>query len=320
MRILPARRSWRRSPPIATRSAAQCPSGGNRFARALRSRAGQSAHYACPRGGARVRTEEMLKVRARQRALEFPRLSSGSTRQAIREDAAAEAGLRVRQPPADGAWMRGLPRRHRPTAGIEIRLATAEDDIATSAPSPRWPSHTPGRRPRQPDSRRRRQQALARPAESVGFERDRRRAGTTALAFPWRRSSAGDRAHQPLGDVTEVVGVATLPSFRRRLPRAAATVYLVADAQARGTPTIFLSAGSDRSKPLPLARIQADRDGLCRRADVTSKPRTADSRESLRLRCRPNRRFTRPGRKSGDLWRAGALDCLRAGFVVDATH
>ena len=51
--------------------------------------------------------------------------------------------------------------------------------------------------------------------------------------------------HQPVDDVTEVVGVATLPVVRRRGIGAALTAALVQDAMERGVTTIFLSAGSD---------------------------------------------------------------------------
>ncbi len=52
-------------------------------------------------------------------------------------------------------------------------------------------------------------------------------------------------AHQPVADVTEVVGVATLPAARRRGLGAAVTAALVADASTAGLDTIFLSAASD---------------------------------------------------------------------------
>jgi ribosomal protein S18 acetylase RimI-like enzyme len=51
--------------------------------------------------------------------------------------------------------------------------------------------------------------------------------------------------HQPVGDTTEIVGVATLPVARRRGIAGALTAALVRDAQSRGLTTIFLSAGSD---------------------------------------------------------------------------
>jgi len=52
-------------------------------------------------------------------------------------------------------------------------------------------------------------------------------------------------SHQPVGDVTEIVGVATLPDHRRRGLGAAVTDTLVADALRRGVQVVFLSAGSD---------------------------------------------------------------------------
>jgi GNAT superfamily N-acetyltransferase len=55
----------------------------------------------------------------------------------------------------------------------------------------------------------------------------------------------GGGSHSPRGDVTEVTGVAVLPSARRRGVAAAVTAALVADAQDRGVSTIFCSADSE---------------------------------------------------------------------------
>lgn len=52
-------------------------------------------------------------------------------------------------------------------------------------------------------------------------------------------------AHNPVDDVTEIVGVATLPSHRRRGLAAAVTDTLVADAMRRDVDVIFLTADSD---------------------------------------------------------------------------
>ena len=56
----------------------------------------------------------------------------------------------------------------------------------------------------------------------------------------------------PVGDVTEIVGVATLPSARRRGIAAALTRILVDAARAAGVRTVFLTASSE-----PVARIYA---------------------------------------------------------------
>jgi predicted GNAT family acetyltransferase len=52
-------------------------------------------------------------------------------------------------------------------------------------------------------------------------------------------------AHQPVNDTSEIVGVATLPSARRRGLGAAITNMLVADALRHGVELVMLSAGSD---------------------------------------------------------------------------
>lgn len=51
--------------------------------------------------------------------------------------------------------------------------------------------------------------------------------------------------HNPVGDVTEIVGVGTIPSARRRGLGAAVTATLVADAIRRGVEVIFLSADDE---------------------------------------------------------------------------
>lgn len=51
--------------------------------------------------------------------------------------------------------------------------------------------------------------------------------------------------HNPVGDVTEIVGVGTIPSARQRGLGAAVTDTLVADAIRRGIEVIFLSADDD---------------------------------------------------------------------------
>ncbi|MFG2562947.1 GNAT family N-acetyltransferase [Streptomyces sp. NPDC048496] len=58
--------------------------------------------------------------------------------------------------------------------------------------------------------------------------------------------------HQPVGSVSEIVGVGTLPTARRRGLAQAVTAVLVAHARSRGVKTIFLSAGDD-----DVARIYA---------------------------------------------------------------
>jgi ribosomal protein S18 acetylase RimI-like enzyme len=75
---------------------------------------------------------------------------------------------------------------------------------------------------------------------------DRIREGLTATAAAVEDGivlCAG--AHQPVGLTSEIVGVGTLPSARRRGLAGAVTQALVDDARARGVATVFLSASDD---------------------------------------------------------------------------
>jgi predicted GNAT family acetyltransferase len=75
-------------------------------------------------------------------------------------------------------------------------------------------------------------------------ERLRRRLTVTAIA----EGVSGPIAvgsHNPVGDVTELVGVATLPTVRRQGLGSAVTGALVADALEGGAEVVFLSAGSE---------------------------------------------------------------------------
>ncbi len=78
------------------------------------------------------------------------------------------------------------------------------------------------------------------------FLRDRLRRRFTVMAVAeaeYGPAAAG--MHQPIGDVTEIVGVATLPAVRRQGLGGAVTGALVEDALEGGTGTVFLSAGSE---------------------------------------------------------------------------
>lgn len=59
------------------------------------------------------------------------------------------------------------------------------------------------------------------------------------------QAPVGGGTHQTRGEVSELTGIATLPSWRRRGVGAAVTRALVDDAVAGGSSTVFLSAGDD---------------------------------------------------------------------------
>ncbi len=71
-------------------------------------------------------------------------------------------------------------------------------------------------------------------------------AGRTALAAAFGDGTALCAGqHNPVGEVTEVAGVGTLPSARRRGLAQAVTAALVAHARAGGARTVFLSAADE---------------------------------------------------------------------------
>jgi predicted GNAT family acetyltransferase len=77
----------------------------------------------------------------------------------------------------------------------------------------------------------------------VEFERQRLLAGATVMAAAFENGlpvSVG--SHNPVGKVSEIVGVGTLPAFRRRGLAAAVVRLLIEDALRRGVRTIFLTA------------------------------------------------------------------------------
>ncbi len=82
--------------------------------------------------------------------------------------------------------------------------------------------------------------------------RQRAEAGltVTAVAVDGAAGVVAQGAMQPVGDTAEIVGVATLPSHRRRGLAAAVTRALVAEARRRGVELVVLSAQSE-----PVARI-----------------------------------------------------------------
>ncbi|MFE9553046.1 GNAT family N-acetyltransferase [Streptomyces sp. NPDC006703] len=75
---------------------------------------------------------------------------------------------------------------------------------------------------------------------------DRIRAGRSGVAAAFENGlPLCSGMHNPVGPVTEIAGLGTLPSARRRGLGRAVTAALIADARARGARTVFLSAGDE---------------------------------------------------------------------------
>ncbi|MET9274280.1 GNAT family N-acetyltransferase [Kribbella sp. NPDC003557] len=120
----------------------------------------------------------------------------------------------------------GLVRQARAVAGLAFRESGTA--VGTAGPAER-------------DSA-----AAAMAADTVAALQDRMRRGVavTAGAFTGDGMVASG-THQPVGSTTEIVGVGTLPSMRRRGLAAAVTSALVEHALDNGVDLVLLSAESD---------------------------------------------------------------------------
>jgi ribosomal protein S18 acetylase RimI-like enzyme len=83
-------------------------------------------------------------------------------------------------------------------------------------------------------------------AAEVPAAADRIRVGRTVLAAAVENGAVVcSGMHLPVGSVSEIAGVGTLPAERRRGLAYGVTAALVADARERGVETLFLSAGDE---------------------------------------------------------------------------
>lgn len=205
-------------------------------------------YYARPSrsyAGPPATTEDVLAVRARQRALDVPEAIEwvDEVTPGLVEPVSA-AGLTVLRAPLQ---VLGTPLPVTPPDGIVVRLVDPDDpDLLKINTAVHLGFGTPGTAVGTVGAADRDAAAGAADPTSVHHLRERLRAGRTVTAVAYDEDgplAAG--SHQPVGEVTEIVGVATLPTARRRGLGTAVTAALVADARNRGIETIFLSAGSE---------------------------------------------------------------------------
>ena len=206
-------------------------------------------YYARPRLGLDedITSADVDEVRARQRVLKLPEnLEWVVQTTPSLGAAAAKSGLGVVEYPLLVLDSPQAPTQSLPDGIAISRLMPDHPDFARSHAVAHVGFGAAGTAIGMEGGRERDEQAEALKPAMLDFMRDRHR---TELSVSYAAFDAtGPIAigtHQPVGDTTEIVGVATLPSARRRGIAAAVTGALVADALARGISTVFLSAGSD---------------------------------------------------------------------------
>ncbi|MFJ6573732.1 GNAT family N-acetyltransferase [Streptomyces sp. NPDC091292] len=202
-----------------------------------------------------VSAADVMRVRERQRELGVPESfewvaeNTPSLRGAVEE-----AGLVVHEHPL---MVLGSDTATAPevAGGLVVRIVGADDPVLPSALAvPRLAFADLGTRVGEAGLSELAEVVRERAGDgSVEHLAARIRSGLTCVAAAVEDGTAlCTGQHQPVGNVSEVVGIGTLPAARRRGLALAVTAALVADARARGAETIFLSAGDDA-----VARIYA---------------------------------------------------------------
>jgi len=224
-------------------------------------------YYTRPkRGGTEPTAADVVRVRARQRELGIPEAFEwiADVSPAMRA-AATEAGV----PPNDHPLM-----VHHggdvPAPGLDVRVVGPDEELAELASVAPVAFSNPGTAVGDAGDAELRKLVAARPPEADAALRERLRSGAAVLvvgSLDGRPVASG--MHLPVGDVTEVVGVGTLPAARRRGFGAAVTAALVSDARRRGVETVFLSAGSEEIARL-YASLGFERIGTACIAEATT--------------------------------------------------
>lgn len=133
-----------------------------------------------------------------------------------------------------------------PHGDIEVHRVGEEDDLATFAGVATVAFSNPGTDPGAAGVRELAEATRLRPPALVEFERERIAQGHTVMMGVLAGGiPVASGSHQPLGDTTEIVGIGTLPAFRRRGFGALVTQALVTHARSIGIRNIFLTAGDE---------------------------------------------------------------------------
>jgi len=202
-------------------------------------------YYARPRGGDRgpVTAADVRAVLARQRELQLPESFEWIEDSAPEMAAAAvAAGLRVHRHPMLVLEALAPPPPLPPATAVRI---VAADDLeliqAWAVPGVAF-AH-PGNEIGRAGVAERDKLAADHDPASIDVVRERLRAGRSVLATAsGPNGPLASGSYQHVAGVAEITGIGVLPAARRRGLGAAVTHALAAHAQARDTPTVFLSA------------------------------------------------------------------------------
>ena len=209
-------------------------------------------YYARPRrGGPEPVAADVDRARARQRELGLPEAFEWIADVSPAMRAAGEAGgLAI----GDHPLMAIPPDVSSPArADVDVRLVTRSDDLRTIGEVAAVAFAHPGTAVGEADEREVAARAARRTEADDAHLRERLGSGSLlfAAAFVDGRPVATG-VHQPVGGVSEIAAVGTLPTARRQGFGAAVTAFLVEDARVRGVDTVCLSAGSEE-----IARVYA---------------------------------------------------------------
>ncbi|MBC9714980.1 GNAT family N-acetyltransferase [Streptomyces sp. TRM66268-LWL] len=236
-------------------------------------RAGQGfPFYARPTPGgcAEVSADDVRRVRARQRALGVPEAFEWVEETTPVLRAAVEAsGLAVHEHPL--MVLDPQAAAQEPPGGL-VRMLEAGDPALASAHAVLFLAFSaPGTAAGEAGVDALDAETRTRSGDgSVESLAERIEAGLTrvAAAVEDGRALASGR-HQPVGAVTEIVGMGTLPAARRRGLAQAVAAALIADAHALGIETVFLSAADEAVARL-YARLGFRRVGTALIAEAAS--------------------------------------------------
>jgi ribosomal protein S18 acetylase RimI-like enzyme len=154
--------------------------------------------------------------------------------------------MRVREVPLmvlrEGRW-----RTPEPPDGVTVRLlAPGDPALASTGAVQHIAFANPGTAVGQAGPAERDASAVGQSAVELDFLSERIRNGRTQPAVAEDESGVlAGGSHQLMGGVSAIVGVATLPSARRRGLAALVTARLVQDARERGAEIVFIEAEDD---------------------------------------------------------------------------